>query len=112
MCWPYKAEDKTVKIWASGTVKRVADGLTDKASARAKKILPAGALLWRWEADPEFDEAAGEQWLILLPKKWNKHVHYGWRFDPCELASGGAAQGRDDPRAEAPAAKRYRRSNE
>jgi len=27
-------------------VKRVADGLTDKASTRAKKILPAGALLW------------------------------------------------------------------
>ena len=29
-----------------GKVVRVADGLTDKRSARAKKILPAGALLW------------------------------------------------------------------
>ena len=24
-----------------------------------------------WDADPEFDEPAGEQWLVLLPKKWN-----------------------------------------
>ena len=30
--------------------KRVADGLTDKA-VRGKKILPAGALLWAWDAD-------------------------------------------------------------
>ena len=27
------------------------------------KILPAGALLWAWEADADFEEAAGEQWL-------------------------------------------------
>ena len=66
-------------------MKRVADGLTDKRSARAKTILPAGALLWAWEADPEYKEAAGEQWLVLLPEKWNKHVQYAWRFDPCEL---------------------------
>ena len=31
-----------------GKVVRVADGLTDKGSARAKKILPAGALLSHW----------------------------------------------------------------
>ena len=59
---------------------KVADGLTDKRSARARKILPAGALLWAWDADPEFDEPAGEQWLILRPDKWNKQVHYGWRL--------------------------------
>jgi hypothetical protein len=92
VCWPYKGGDgKTVKIWASGQVKRVADGLTDKRSARAKKILPAGALLWAWEADPEYKEASGEQWLVLLPEKWNKHVQYAWRFDPCELVSQGSA---------------------
>ena len=40
VCWPYKGEDgKTIKIWASGKVKRVADGLTDKRSARAKMVL-------------------------------------------------------------------------
>jgi len=41
-------------------VKRVADGLTDTRSARAKKILPAGALLWAWDADADYNEAAGE----------------------------------------------------
>ena len=87
--WPYKTDGKTVKMWASGTVKRVADGLTDKRSKRAKKILPAGALLWGWDADPEYEEEAGETWLILLPKKWNKQVQYAWRFDPCELAPTG-----------------------
>ena len=51
--------------------------------------MPAGALLWAWDADPEYDEAAGEKWLILLPQKWNKHVQYAWRFDPCELGPEG-----------------------
>ena len=22
---------------------------------------------------------------VLLPEKWNRHVQYAWRFDPCEL---------------------------
>ena len=77
-----------------GTVKRVADGCTDKRSKRARTLLPAGAVLWAWDADPDFDEQAGEQWLFLLPKKWNPKTHtqvYSWRFDPREL---GAAQGR------------------
>ena len=83
-------------IWATGQVVKVADGLTDKRSARARKILPAGALLWAWDADPEFDEPAGEQWLILRPDKWKKQVHYGWRFDPREL--GAEAARAADPR--------------
>ena len=37
---------------------RVADGLTDKRSKQARTVLPGGALLWAWDADPEFDEAA------------------------------------------------------
>lgn len=98
VCWPYRGADgKIVKIWAPGVIKRVADGLTDKAP-RGKKILPAGALLWAWEADAEYDEAAGEKWLILLPKKWNKHVQYAWRFAPCEQGSQGAPK----PAARAP----------
>ena len=56
-------------IWSSGTVKRIADGLTDKRSPKARSVLPAGAVLWAWDADPDFDEQAGEQWLFLLPKK-------------------------------------------
>lgn len=77
-------------IWSSGRVARVADGLTDKRSPRARKILPAGALLWAWDADPEFGEQPGGQWLILLPDKWNRQVHYGWRFDPVQLAQDAA----------------------
>ena len=132
MAWYKDPDGKLVKIWASGTVKRVADGLTNTRSARAKKILPAGALLWAWDADPDRNEAAGthadpipshpvlshpvhrtrhhpnparpdptqlhpapssssgERWLVLLPEKWNKHVQYAWRFDPCELAASAA----------------------
>ena len=80
-------------IWSTGTVKRIADGLTDQRSKRARAILPGGALLWAWDADPDFDEQAGEQWLILLPQKWNPKTHkqvYSWRYDPREL---GAASG-------------------
>ena len=87
--WPYKENGKTKKIWASGKIVRVADGLTDKSSARAKKILPAGALLWAWEADADYDEEAGEQWLILKPEKWRKQTQYAWRYDPCELGAQG-----------------------
>ena len=89
-------ERKAHLIWATGRVARVADGLTDKRSSRAKKILPAGALLWEWDADPQFDEQAGEQWLILLPKKWNTQQQYAWRFDPREL--GAVQANAQDPR--------------
>ena len=90
ICWPYKMPDGTTKkIWASGVIKRVADGLTHKRTERCTNILPAGALLWAWEADAEFEEGAGEQWMVLHPAKYNKHVQYAWRFDPCELVAPG-----------------------
>ena len=46
--WRYRVKDtgEPVYIWSSGRVVRVADGLADKRSKRAQKILPAGALLW------------------------------------------------------------------
>ena len=60
--------------------------------------------MWRWEADKDFDEQAGEAWLILLPNKFNRHVHYGWRYDPAQLAKERAARStnlvRDEPCAE------------
>ena len=90
--WKYHNADtgEPMMIWSPGRVARVADGLTDKRSPRARKILPAGALLWAWDADPEFGEQPGEQWLILLPDKWNRQVHYGWRFDPVQLSNDRA----------------------
>ena len=48
---------------------RVADGLTDKTTKLGKKLLPAGAVLWAWEADAEFDEEPGEEWLTLRKDK-------------------------------------------
>ena len=65
-----------------------------------KTVLPAGMVLWVWDADPEFDEAAGEKWLALLPKKWNKQQLYSWRFDPREFSAAVAPQ-RDARRANA-----------
>ena len=67
----------------------MADGITHKRTDRCTNILPAGALLWAWDADTEYDEGAGEQWMILHPEKFNKHVQYAWRFDPCEIAPEG-----------------------
>ena len=43
-------------------------------------------------ADPEFDEKAGEQWLVLLPKKYNKQLHYSWRMGPRELGATRATE--------------------
>ena len=52
--WKYfnKGTKVPALIWASERVVRVADGLTDKRSLHAKKVLPGGALLWAWDADP------------------------------------------------------------
>ena len=27
--------------------------------------------------------------MVLHPDKYNKHVQYAWRFDPCELVPAG-----------------------
>ena len=99
--WLYYHKDTNERqyIWSTGKVVRVADGLTDARSPRARSILPGGAVLWAWEADAEFDEREGEQWLILLPSKWNPTTHkqvYSWRLDPREL--GGSQAAAPDPR--------------
>ena len=96
--WKYHDKDTQQPhlIWATGRVTQIADGVTHKKSKACKKILPAGAVLWAWDADPAFDEAAGEQWLILLPKKWKKQQVYSWRFDPRELGAVQATAA--DPR--------------
>lgn len=89
VCWKYFDQESgdPILIWTSGTVKRVADGLSDRRSSKARVVLPGGANLWAWDAGSEYNEQEGEQWLILLPAKWNpsKAVVYGWRYDPCEL---------------------------
>lgn len=89
VCWPYmdKNSGKRVLIWSAGKVTKVADGEMDKRSQKARQILPAGAVYWEWDAEDEFEEQAGGQWLVLDPKqKWNRAVAYGWRWHPEELA--------------------------
>ena len=83
-------KEQPTMIWSTGRVVRVADGVSDKRSARCTKPLPGGTVLWAWDADPDFGEVAGEQWLTLLPKKWNPRTHkqvYSWRYDPRELGA-------------------------
>ena len=94
--WKYfdKETNEPRMIWAPGRVVRVADGLTDTRSPRARKILPAGMVLWAWDADPDYDEVAGETWLALLPQKWAKQQHYSWRYDPREFAPSAAPRSR------------------
>ena len=55
--WRYTDSDtgEYVYIWTPGRVVRVADGLNDKKSKQGKKLLPAGAVLWAYEADEEFE---------------------------------------------------------
>ena len=74
-------------------MKRLADGTSDAGNhgkaeqARAKKILPAGAMLVEWEPDPERgEEEASVMWLVLHPERWNADGHLAWRWHPHELA--------------------------
>ena len=103
VCWKYfdKDTNEPMLIWSTGRIVRVADGLTDKRSPRARSVLPAGMVLWAWDADADFGEAAGEQWLALLPQKWNPthQLLYGWRYDPREFAA--APTERDERRRDA-----------
>lgn len=64
----------------------MADGHKDKASARCRKILPAGALQIKWAADfLEYDEQETLVWSILKPAAFNRDVHLGWRFTGEEI---------------------------
>ena len=95
ICWgTYYEEGKKerIKMWCPCTVKKVADGESNKGSHgkaesdRARKILPAGALLVEWEPDADRGEdEATVMWVVLHPSKWNKDGHLAWRWHPQEL---------------------------
>ena len=96
ICWgTYYEEGKEgrIKMWCPCRVKRVADGANDKGShskpesARARKILPAGAVLVTWDPDVDRGEAETVMWLVLHPDKWNGQGHLAWRWHPDELES-------------------------
>ncbi|KAL1495117.1 hypothetical protein AB1Y20_016984 [Prymnesium parvum] len=81
-----------VYMWCEGEV--VADGEKDKASARCKKLLPAGALRIKWAADADFEEEESYVWSILRPCNFNKDVNMGWRFAACEIRKTAAVTGK------------------
>ena len=78
----YSTEDpkEPVYIWCWGTVVKVADGVTDKTSDRASNVLEYGAVRIKWPEDSEYGEKETYSWLLLRKNKWNKNVHYGWRY--------------------------------
>ncbi|KAL1521511.1 hypothetical protein AB1Y20_021171 [Prymnesium parvum] len=86
------------KMWCPCTVLRVADGSNDKGShgksesARARKLLPAGSVLIKWDPDTERGEdEATVMWLVLSPEKWTTQWegHLAWRWHPKQLAERG-----------------------
>ena len=86
--WRYtdKQTKERVLIWSPVRVVAVADGVSHKRTPRCKKLMDAGALLVEWEADAEFEEESGRQWLVLDPKNFNGQRQNSWRWDPRELA--------------------------
>ena len=69
----------------------------DLGAAQARKIAVTNTpgVLDDAVADPDFEELAGEQWLILLPHKWNPTTHrtvYSWHYDPRELGATAAPE--------------------
>ena len=85
VCWKYYVEGEPMLIWSPGEVVRVADGTSDMASERCRKMLPAGMVLLKWPEDADRKEKETQSWKVLLPNKFNKQVHYGWRYDPRDV---------------------------
>ena len=71
----------------SAPLQCAANKTRSRTEARLVDCLSPATVLWAWEAYPAYDEQAGEKWLFLKPVKWNAHVQYAWRYDPCELAA-------------------------
>ena len=87
-------------MWVPAEVLRVADGTSDKASERCIKMLPAGAVLLKWPEDKDRGEKEHMSWMVLIPKKWNRPVQNGWRYDPRDVPH--AATAAPSPAAERP----------
>jgi len=84
-----RGQKKAVDIWCVGTVVQVANGTSDKASPRCKKLLSAGAVKVMWPADKDFDEEESYTWSILTKENWNKDAVLGWRYTKAQLAKLG-----------------------
>jgi hypothetical protein len=64
---------------------QIANGTTDTESPRCKKLVQAGAVRIKWEADAEFEEEESYTWSILREDNWNSEVVLGWRYTAAAL---------------------------
>ena len=81
-------------------VLRVADSGSHKDAhgksecSRARKLLPAGAILVQWDLDPKrSEEEATVIWLVPHLERLNGNGDLAWRWDAAELAKRQAAAG-------------------
>ena len=92
VCWQYWVEQedgrkKGLRVWCPGKItqtagKGAADALLNKGRRQQlEKASPGSfAALYTWEADAEFGERAGQQWLIFDPTRFKRHGAGGWRL--------------------------------
>jgi hypothetical protein len=64
---------------------QVANGTTDKASPTCKKLVEAGAVRIKWEADAAYGEEESFTWSILTVDNWNSEAVLGWRYTAAAL---------------------------
>ena len=82
-----------VPIWCEGEVVQIANGTTDKESARCKNKLAKNAVRIRWPKDDARKEPESFVWSILKPEDWNREVRLGWRYTAAQLEKERAAAG-------------------
>ena len=80
-------------IWCEGEVVQIANGTTDKESARCKNKLAKNAVRIRWPKDDARKEPESFVWSILKPEDWNREVRLGWRYTAAQLEKERAAAG-------------------
>ena len=77
-------KDETTTVWRRGVVKEVCNGeqhgwVVPRHRTKCHKAGEAARVLW--DAMPENGTEEEETVTELCPKKWNKGVIDGWRFD-------------------------------
>lgn len=102
VCWQYwitqeGGSKKGMRIWSPGTITQIADGssalLNQQRKRQLEKASPGSfAALYTWEADAEFGEKAGKQWVIFDPAKFRKHGAGGWRLLVSDVAGPSAPE--------------------
>jgi hypothetical protein len=77
-------QQKKANLWCACRVLQVSDGTALQTSPTTGKTLSkpvaVGFVLLHWYANPEMGEGEeSEEWVALLPKKWNANQVQSWR---------------------------------